>query len=153
VKVYLVRHGEAAVTSESSERSLTQRGREETERIAGFVGGSGIKVHAIEHSTKLRARQTAEILGARVESDLGVIESEGLEPNGDVAPWMSDIEKRTDDTMIVGHLPFMSKLASALLSGREDIEIVRFTPSSLLCVERDKEGSWHVSFHIHPALL
>jgi phosphohistidine phosphatase len=59
----------------------------------------------------------------------------------------------SQDTMLVGHLPFMGKLASWLLSGTEQADAVSFRPGSVACLERGAEGSWTLAWMIRPELL
>lgn len=146
MRVYLVRHGEAAASHGSAKRSLTQRGRKETEKVAEFVGRIGVRVQSICHSGKLRAQQTAEILAERVDSAQGVMMAEGLMPDDDPKSLGRELGSATEDIMLVGHLPFMSRLASTLLTGDEAVEFFRFQPSSVLCLERTAEDGWQVVY-------
>jgi len=52
-----------------------------------------------------------------------------------------------------GHLPFMSKLVSALVAGDEEAPMVAFQPGSMVCVERDSEGRWQIVWMIRPDTL
>ena len=62
-------------------------------------------------------------------------------------------ERWTDDMVLVGHLPFMDRLAARLVVGREDIAVVAFHPSSCLCLERQDDGGWSVVWMLSPELL
>jgi phosphohistidine phosphatase len=152
MKLYLVRHGEAAATGQGGERPLTEKGRQETERVAEVMGRLGLRVRAIEHSGKLRAKETAQIIAKGVESDEGVVEAEGLMPDDDVGTRVQDLKNATDDTVLVGHLPFISKLASKLLTGDETAGLFRFEPSSVLCLERTEDGDWQVLYFLSGSL-
>ena len=55
--------------------------------------------------------------------------------------------------MIVGHLPFLGKLVSLLVTGSEKNEIVEFHFGSVVCIERRDDGKWKVAWMITPALL
>ncbi|TET46879.1 phosphohistidine phosphatase SixA [candidate division TA06 bacterium] len=153
MKVYLVRHGEAASSNENPQRPLTHTGRKDTEKVAEFIGRLCLKVTAIEHSGKLRAQQTADILGASVELEEGVAKADGLTPNDDVEPWIRELSRAERDLMLVGHLPFLGRLASALLTGSQDPTIANFNPSTVLCLERTDEGAWYISWLLSPELL
>jgi len=63
MRLYLVQHGEAKREEEDPSRPLTENGRREVEIVAKFLSEAGIKIDKILHSGKLRAAQTAEILG------------------------------------------------------------------------------------------
>ena len=149
----MVRHGEAAAGHGSPERSLTQRGQSETEKVARFVGRLGARVEVIQHSGKLRAGQTAEIFAEKVESREGIVAVEGLMPDDDAGAWVRELGSAPDDIMLVGHLPFMSRLSSKLLTGDETIGLYKFRPSSVLCLERTDEDSWQTLYFIAPDLL
>lgn len=152
MKVYLVRHGDAASSETNPERPLTYKGREDTQKVAQFVKRLCLKVKAVEHSGKLRAQETAEILGASVESEEGVAKAEGLSPNDDVEPWVRELSRAESDLMLVGHLPFLGRVASALLIGSVDPAFIDFKPSSVLCLERTDEGAWYISWFLSPEL-
>ncbi|MFQ5905488.1 MAG: phosphohistidine phosphatase SixA [bacterium] len=150
MRLYLLRHGEAASSDENPQRPLTHAGRKDTEKIARFIGKQRLHVRAIEHSGKLRAQQTAGIVASAVESEKDVAKADGLLPDDDVETRARELSHVDGDIMLVGHLPFLSKLASRLLTGDETQAIVNFKPSSLLCLERTDEGTWRVSFLITP---
>ncbi|HDD66024.1 MAG TPA: phosphohistidine phosphatase SixA, partial [Nitrososphaeria archaeon] len=63
MKVYLVQHGEAKREEEDPARPLTEEGKREVEDVARFLAELGVRVDRILHSGKLRAAQTANILG------------------------------------------------------------------------------------------
>ncbi len=148
MKLYLVQHGEAYKKEENPERSLTSQGREDVELVARFLKDRGIKVTKILHSTKLRARQTAEILGKYLVAPLEEVED--LEPLADPKIWAEKMKKWQDDTMIVGHLPHLSKLLSILLCSEEK-EIAKFHMGGVICLERN--DGWRIVFSIPPWIL
>ena len=113
MKLYLVQHGEAKSEAEDPERSLTIRGEEETRKISDAAKKRGIRPSRIYHSGKKRAEQTAGIIGEAL--NLSAQLGQGLNPNDDIRPWAERIDKEAEDLMIVGHLPFLEKLASFLV--------------------------------------
>ena len=52
--------------------------------------------------------------------------------------------------MLVGHLPFMAKLVSMLVTGKEQPIIVNYQPGTVVCVARDDEGCWQVEWMLRP---
>ncbi len=150
MKLYLIRHGEAATGGGGGERSLTEKGRHETGKVADFLGRMGLEVRSIQHSGKLRAQQTAEILGSRIVSKEGVAPAPGLCPNDDTQPWSRELADSEEDLALVGHLPFVSRLASRLLTGEENREVVEFRTSSVLCLRRNDDGAWRISYFVTP---
>jgi phosphohistidine phosphatase len=56
--------------------------------------------------------------------------------------------------MIVGHLPFLSRLASTLLIGDETVALVAFRNGGVVCLERGEEkGRWRLTWAVVPELL
>jgi phosphohistidine phosphatase len=148
VRLYLVQHGEAKSEAEDSERSLTIRGEEETKKTSDSAKRLGIRPSRIYHSGKKRAEQTAVIVAAAL--DLSPQVGQGLHPSDDVRPWVERISKETEDLMIVGHLPFLEKLASFLVCGDEGAKAVMFRYSAIVCLEKKESGTWAVDRVIKP---
>jgi phosphohistidine phosphatase len=106
------------------------------------------------HSGKLRAVETAEILAAHLGSGEPPRNIGGLNPNDDPAVAAELAAHTESDIMLVGHLPHMSLLASMLLCGSPNRELVRFPAAALLCLERTgPQGGWVVSWMITPEAL
>jgi phosphohistidine phosphatase SixA len=94
MRLYLVQHGEAKPEAEDPERPLTSRGTEDVKRVAGTLRKLQIKQPKIVHSGKLRAKQTAEILGQGLNISLSLVQgSPVLNPNDPVRPWAERIQK------------------------------------------------------------
>ena len=138
-RVYLVRHGEAKPKNEDPERGLTEAGQAVVSRMAKWAAASGIRVDEIRHSGKLRAQQTADIFATA----LGVQPrtTPGLAPKDDVRSITEKLIGSKNNLMLVGHLPFLSRLASALLTGSPDSEILSFRYSCIVCLEHE-EKTW-----------
>jgi phosphohistidine phosphatase len=151
MRLYLVQHGEAKSEAEDPERSLTVRGEEETRKISSAVKKLGIRPSRIYHSGKKRAEQTAGIIARTL--DLSPQFGPGLNPNDDVHPWVERISREAEDLMLVGHLPFMEKLASLLVCGDEGAKAVLFRYSAILCLERNETGRWAVDWVLKPEML
>ncbi len=154
MKLYLVQHGEARLEAEDPERSLTTTGEDETRRLSIAGKRLNIRPSKIYHSGKLRALQTAKILAEGLNIPLSsVIGVEGLNPNDDVKPWAKRISEESEDLMLVGHLPFLEKLASHLLCGDEDARVVLFRYSGIVCLDQKEDKKWAVRFVILPEML
>jgi len=151
--LYLVRHGEAMDKGEDPARPLTAQGRRDVERVADFAKLSGIEVHQIWHSGKRRAEETAEILGEFLQPDGGIVAVFGLAPNDDVHAVAELLKSESQPLMVVGHLPFLERLLSLLVTGMPDHSIVRFQKGSIVCLEWDavtRAGA--VQWAVTPAL-
>jgi phosphohistidine phosphatase len=154
MRLYLVQHAESRDKQEDPERSITDEGRGVTEKMAAFAAGmKRIKVKNIFHSGKKRAEETAGILADKIKPAGGVSIADGLKPMDDVGAWADKFGTIKDDTMLVGHLPFMAKLCACLLSGDESKPIVRFTNSGIVCLERDINEAWSLLWAVTPEII
>ena len=150
MKLYLVQHGNCVSKEVDPDRPLSDQGRDDVERVAGFIKPLNIGAK-VWHSGKTRAMQTAEILadGIRVDGQIEAVE--GLSPNDDAADVKCRIESLGKDIMLVGHLPFMNKLASLLLTDDENKEAVKFVQGSVVCLS--DENGWGVEWMEVPGIV
>jgi len=151
--LYLARHGDAKSEDEDPKRPLSDKGVEEVKRVAAFLEPLGLGLGALWHSGKARAEQTAEILASALSVKDGIMKQRGLSPMDPVGPILKELVRRDQDLMIVGHLPFLGNLASALLGGTDKPVLVSFEQSAVLCLERIDEENWTVKWKIAPWML
>ena len=150
--LYLVQHGEAKSEAEDPERSLTDRGAEAVRRMAAWAAQVGVKVDQIRHSGKRRAEQTAALLAEQLSPVNGTIAVPGLAPNEDVRPVAEGLPAELGAVMLVGHLPFLSRLAGFLLTGDPEAGVIRFRMAGIICLS-NQEGTWAVDWVVPPALV
>ncbi len=153
MKVYLVRHGEAVSSQFDPQRPLSEQGRADIRKVASFIKPLEISVEHIWHSGKLRAAQTAEILAesVMVEKDCSV--HKDLGPNDDITIIADEIEAYDTDLMLVGHLPFLTYLASLLVAGKETANLVAFHTGTIACLKRRNPGQWQIDWMVAPEFL
>jgi phosphohistidine phosphatase len=152
MKLYLVQHGESKPEDVDPGRGLTNKGIADVRKVADFLKPLRADVKAVWHSGKTRAQQTAEILTDVVAAgDFQV--REGLAPNDPVDPVKDKLALIHNDLMIVGHLPFLGKLASILVAGSESADVVAFRHGGIVCLERDETGAWRVHWMVTPEIL
>lgn len=149
MELYLVRHGEAKSKAEDPQRSLTERGRGEVQRVAAFAAKAGLKVSQIRHSGKRRAEETASILAAHLSPSEGVLAVPGLAPLDDVRPIAQALQKETAPLMLVGHLPFMDRLAGLLVTGDAGRSVARLRTGGMVCLEGASD-EWVVKWVVTP---
>ena len=148
--LYLVQHGKSLPKEVSPEQGLSEEGIAEVERIAGVAKGYNIKVRQIFHSTKARARQTAAIYQAALDPQDPMAVMEGLKPLDDVEAVASEIADE-QDLMLVGHLPFMERLVSFLITGAMGKKVLKFQNGGIVCLDRDPEsGDWFIKWALMP---
>ncbi|MFQ5970896.1 MAG: phosphohistidine phosphatase SixA [Alphaproteobacteria bacterium] len=151
--MYLMRHGDAVTSDVDPARPLSEAGRQEVRRLAEFLDAAGMRVRRVVHSGKLRAEQTAELVAAAVAPGIPLETDARLGPNDPVEPWAREASVWDQDTLIVGHLPFMGRLAGRLLTGREGPGIATFQSAGIACLERGAGGQWSLAWMLGPELL
>jgi phosphohistidine phosphatase len=152
MSLYLVQHGKSLPKNVDPDQGLSEEGVAETKRIAAVAEGYGVKVSQIKHSGKTRARKTAEIFASALGPAGGTEEVGGLKPLDDVAAFAAAI-KPDDDTMLVGHLPFMERLTAYLTTGSIDKPVFKFQNSGIVCLDEDPEtGSWVIVWTLMPKI-
>ena len=137
------------------QEGLREKARDKLDEIdyktASFISGiSGIEVARIIESGKLRATETAEIIGNSLGK--GTEKGEHLSPLDNPGEWVGGLNETSEDTMLVGHLPHLGKLASLLLAGAPEMKLVEFSPGGVLCLERNDDG-WTVQWMVVPQLF
>jgi phosphohistidine phosphatase len=153
MKLYLVQHANAATKEQDPERSLTEEGRKDLQKISSFIEPMNLSVGLLWHSGKRRAEQTAKILAEAVKVTKNHTEREGLAPNDDVNLINNELAHIRQDVMIVGHMPFLSKLASLLLTGSESANTVAFKQGGIVCLNRTEDNNWQIEWMVTPENL
>ncbi len=153
MELYLVQHGASKSEAEDPQRSLTEEGKRTAERMGEHLAALGLVLDRIEHSDKPRARQTAEIVAAKLRSVNRVVQVPGLAPNDDVEPTLLRLNEETKNIMLVGHLPHLSRLVSRLFGLERDQTIVRFHMGGVVKLDRDYAGRWVLCWIFSPELL
>ncbi len=150
MKLYLVRHGDACPGSADTDRVLTEKGLREVASLAGSLKDRAVHVAKLWHSPRVRAVQSAQRIAKEIGA-LAVSEArDGLAPDDDVNRWVPGLEGEAGDLMIVGHLPFLKRLASILLTRTLDFEVPGFTTAGAVCLERRRPGEWRFVWAIEP---
>jgi phosphohistidine phosphatase len=153
MRLYLMQHGLAVPKEADPDRPLRAEGRADVRRLAAFLRGAGVRVEQVFHSGKTRAAQTAALL-AEALLPAGQPEARaGLNPDDPLEILAPELVHWTADTMLVGHLPLLARLASLLLAADADRPLLAFRPGSLACLERDADRRWALLWMLRPELL
>ena len=119
--VYLMQHGEATTQAENAARPLTETGRAVVERVAARAKAADVRIDRCVHSGKLRAEQTAELLAGALGSERSIAAESG-------------------SIALIGHLPFLDKLASLLITDDENTHVIQFRMGGLVKLVPKSEG-------------
>jgi phosphohistidine phosphatase len=150
--LYLVQHGKSLSKDIDPDQDLSEEGVAETKRIADVAANYGVNVSQIKHSVKPRAYKTAEIFASALKPAGGILEVGGLKPLDDVTTFAAAIDP-DENTMLVGHLPFMERMASYLVTGSTDKPVFKFQNSGIVCLNKDPDsGSWVIVWTLMPKI-
>ena len=129
MRLFIVRHTEAAVGQPDELRPLTDAGREHARRLGRRFADDGVRPDAVLSSPLLRARETA----AEIAKAVGV----EAEPDERLAPGAAPDDMRAAATgrgqtvVVVGHQPDCGRTAAALTGGPEPA----FPPGAVFAIE------------------
>ena len=150
--LYLIQHGKSLSKEQDPDQGLSAEGIAETERIANQAKDDGVTVSQIRHSVKTRARQTAEIFAGALNPKQGIREVSGIKPLDDVAEYAANIDP-VENIMLIGHLPFMERLTSFLITGSIDKPVFKFQNSGIVCLDKDPEAqAWIIRWALVPKI-
>jgi phosphohistidine phosphatase len=123
--------------------------------MSAVVAGMGLRPVEIRHSGKRRAAETAEIFAAALGLR-AVAAVSGMAPNDDVEPVAVALAALSQPVMLVGHLPFLSRLTSLLLVADPERRLVQFHMAGTVCLAREapvsgRTPAWSLAWALTPA--
>lgn len=155
MRLYLLQTGEALPRQgrgNDFERPLSDKGRMSVEKLASLLSTVNLNATRVIHSGNVRAQQTLELLHwAATTSRIALEARSGLNPEDPVEPWVAEIGTWEEPAVIVGHQPFLGRLVSSLVCGRQEPPAVLFVPGTAVCMEKGEAG-WSVAWAIPPSL-
>lgn len=117
MRLYLVRHAEAAPGEPDELRALTPEGRRQARELAERLRDDGVEPDAIITSPLLRARETGEALAEA--TGVGAQSDERLAPGATEEDVRAAIAGRGETVVVVGHQPDCGRIVAALTGGEE----------------------------------
>ncbi len=148
--VYLVQHSLSLPKEKDPERGLTEEGIADAKRIVEVAKNYNIIVSDIKHSGKKRAQQTADIFASFLSPANGYNVIDGLNPNDDVTIFAKKLICNSN-IMYVGHLPFMERLVSFLITGSPELLVFKFQNSGIVCLDHDPDKhTWYIKWTLMP---
>lgn len=151
--LYLLRHGESDTTGLDNERALSDKGKQDIQRLAQFIALLKLSITELYHSDKLRAKQTAELLVPAITLAQPAQTHQQLSPLAHVQPLLEQLAQHKVDTMLVGHMPFLGKLLNTLITGNEASDLIVFKAGSMICLEQLATSQWLIRWFINPEIL
>ena len=115
MRLFLVRHAEAAPGEPDDLRTLTTQGKQQARELGRRFARKGVKPDAVISSPLLRARETAEgiasALGVDAEQD------ERLAPGATPEDVRAVVAGRGKTVVVVGHQPDCGQIVAAISGG------------------------------------
>ena len=148
MRLLLVQHGDSVPESVDPAKPLSEAGRRDVTSLARACLAAGIQAHEILHSGKLRARQSAEIIGEALS--IPCRPCAGLDPLDPVRPFAEGCAEWEESRIIVGHLPFLERLAAWLVAQREEPPVVVFQRGGMVCLEKRAPTEWRILWTFFP---
>jgi phosphohistidine phosphatase len=137
MKLYLVRHT-TAVDSAASDavRELTKEGRDEARVVGTALEALGVAPQALLSSPLVRARQTAEQIGAALGCGGEVILLSELENGPTTAALLRALKPHAaaHELVLVGHMPSLAEHMAEMLGAR-GAHGLEFGKGSVACLE------------------
>jgi phosphohistidine phosphatase SixA len=131
MRLYLVRHGEAAPGDPDELRPLTSEGREQARALGARLRNEDASPSVVLTSPLLRARETGAELAKAL--DVETEPEERLAPGASLEDVRAAVEGRGEQVVVVGHQPDCGQIAAALTGGPEP----RFPAGGLVVLELD----------------
>ncbi|HYY73591.1 MAG TPA: histidine phosphatase family protein [Solirubrobacterales bacterium] len=116
--IWFLRHGDAEDEApDDAARQLTTRGEQEANAAAGALAALEVRVDACLSSPKVRALDTARVVGAAL--GVAVEQTEALR-GGDFDPL--ELAASRGDVLLVGHEPDLSRAIQAATGARMELK-------------------------------
>ena len=129
MRVYLVRHAEAAPGEPDDLRALTPEGRRAARDLGERLAAEGVRPDAVISSPLLRARETAGEIGRAVGVEPEADERLGFGATADRLREL--VEGRGEMVVAIGHQPDCGRIAAELGDGVEP----PFPPAGMVVLE------------------
>ena len=148
MKVYLVHHVDALSAEQDPQRHISQKGKEQADRLGTRLKALGVAPARILHSDKQWTIDTADRIAAKLGASAKTARTAYPINTGDpVAPFMAEIAKGGGDIMMCGHVDYLLRTASQMVCGDEKRKVVEFKPGNGTAVCLEGEGkTWYITY-------
>jgi phosphohistidine phosphatase len=129
MNIFFLRHGIAVERGtkgfeKDSERPLTAKGKRQLRKSAAGMKKIKLRFDLILSSPYERARRTAEIVAEELKLKKRLKVTDALKYENDPAQVIGELatlKRAPHNVLLVGHEPYLSRLASMLVSGNGDL--------------------------------
>jgi phosphohistidine phosphatase len=158
-ELYLIRHAIAEARGEGwpddTKRPLSEDGIDRMKKEARGLARLNVGVDVILSSPLVRAKQTAEIVAAALDSRPAIVNIDSLAPGASYAAFVADLEKhaRKHSIALVGHEPGIGELAARLIGARHPIEFKKGAVCRIDLDEMPPTGPGNLRWMLTPKIL
>jgi phosphohistidine phosphatase len=157
MQLYLMQHGQAVPETENPEQPLSKEGVAQVQTSAAAMKKLGISPDLIVCSPKKRSRQSAALVAEGVNYPYSdILETEAVKPAASADDTVSFLRQNPagTSTLIVGHLPSLTRIASLLLGGDTPMRL-RFENGGLCRLDTTEltPGEAELVFHLPATLM
>ena len=154
MKLYCMRHCDALGAEIDPERHLSEQGNLDAHKIADHLQHQGTHISHVIHSGITRAKETAVIMaqacGAEKVDEAPLL----LGENADIDAVVAVASHAVEDTLLVGHMPFMSHLVAKLIMEQSSsAHLITFPPGTVVCLNRLSPEQWMIDWILKPENL
>jgi phosphohistidine phosphatase len=128
MRLYLVRHAEAAPGEPDELRALTDAGRAAARELGERLSEDGVRPDAVLTSPLLRARETGEAIARATGAE--TVADERLEPGATAASVLAAAAGRGETVVVVGHQPDCGLITTALTG-----DVRSFPPAAVAVID------------------
>lgn len=147
MKLYLMRHAQAASVLVDPSRTLTAFGREEIAVVLSRIPSSAREIVHVMHSGVSRTQETAQIVAKHLGIANAPVAVSWLGELDDIDTCLADVRAFEEDTLLVSHFPFLNQLLSQLVLGeRTQDPIVQFSTATMVCLQRIDHQAWIIDW-------
>lgn len=162
MRLFLLRHAQAADTWPDADRALTPKGGKQVEKLCRALDPKPFAdIVQIWHSPFARALETAELFKCGMGLSAPLLEVENITPEdnpAEIARTIASLSCFGGNLMVVSHNPLLENLAAILLkSAFGSIYFRKCTLASLSLIEQPsiacEYGLWSLDFIASPSML
>jgi phosphohistidine phosphatase len=158
-ELYLIRHAIAEARGDAfpddGKRPLSEDGIDRMKKEARGLARLNVSVDVILTSPLVRARQTADLVAAALDSRPPIVTIDSLAPGGSYAAFVTELEKhaRKRSIALVGHEPGIGELAARLVGSRHPFEFKKGAICRIDVDEIPPSGPGHLRWMLTPKIL
>ena len=152
MKLYLMQHALAYPAEENPERALSPTGIGQAKAAGRGIKRLNLSFDLIVASPKRRSHQTAALIAESVRFPYSdILTTEAVLPDRSAQELLTLLQKESAENhvLVVGHMPHLAKVASALLQGGR----LQIENAGLTCFDFNQPEAATLEFHLRPEQL